>query len=139
MKTLVMSAALVLGIGWIAIRSSEPSPAAGVADAPPVVIKTFPEAGKDDVNPTIKEIRVTFSKKMADGSWSWSTDTSLGEPLPGTDKPRYLEDGRTCVLPVKLEPGKTYATWLNSANFGNFRDAGGKSAVPYLLVFQTKR
>jgi hypothetical protein len=49
-----------------------------------------------------------------------------------------LPDGKTCVLPVKLEPGKTYVSWLNSQKFGNFKDADGRSAVPYLLVFETR-
>ena len=44
---------------------------------------------------------------------------------------------RTCVLPVKLEAGKTYGFWLNSANFGNLMDEDQRKAVPYLLVFQT--
>jgi RNA polymerase sigma-70 factor (ECF subfamily) len=39
---------------------------------------------------------------------------------------------------VKLEPGKTYVSWLNSQKFGNFKDADGQSAVPYLLVFETR-
>jgi RNA polymerase sigma-70 factor (ECF subfamily) len=43
------------------------------------------------------------------------------------------------VLPVKLEPGKTYAIWVNSGEFGNFKDTDGRSAVPYLLVFKTKK
>jgi hypothetical protein len=42
-------------------------------NAPPVVVKTSPEAGASDVDPTLSEIRVTFSKKMLDKSWSWST------------------------------------------------------------------
>jgi hypothetical protein len=50
----------------------------------------------------------------------------------------YDKERRTCSMPVKLEAGKTYAIWLNSERFGNFKDAGGRSAVPYLLVFQTK-
>ena len=33
----------------------------------------------------------------------------------------------------------TYALWLNSAKFGNFKDAEGRAAVPYLLVFKTKK
>ena len=53
-------------------------------------------------------------------------------------QPRYLGDKRTCVLPVKLEPGKTYAIWLNTANYQNFKDTMGRPAVPYLLVFRTK-
>ena len=43
------------------------------------------------------------------------------------------------VLPVRLEPGKTYAIWVNSEKFGNFKDADGRSAVPYLPVFRTKK
>ena len=55
-------------------------------------------------------------------------------------KPKYLADKRTCVLPVKLEPGKTYAIWVNSGDkFTNFKDAGGRTAVPYLLTFKTKK
>ena len=33
-------------------------------NAPPVVVKTTPEAGATEVDPTLSEIRVTFSKKM---------------------------------------------------------------------------
>lgn len=112
--------------------------AVSVAAAPPVVVKTTPQAGTADVDAAATtEIRVTFSKDMADGSWSWSTWGEGTFPdLAG--KPRYLEDKRTCVLPVKLAPGRTYAIWLNSQNFGNFKDADGRSAVPYLLVFRTK-
>src|SRR5437016_211971 len=105
---------------------------------PPVVVKTVPEAGVGDVDPKQAEIRVTFSKDMQDGSWSWSTLSK--ESFPKVDgKPKYLADKRTCVLPVKLEPGKTYAIWVNSEKFGNFRDPNGRSAVPYLLVFKTKK
>ena len=48
-------------------------------------------------------------------------------------------DGRTCVLPVKREPGKTYVVWLNSPKFHNFKDSKGQSSLPYLLVFQTSK
>lgn len=105
--------------------------------APPVVVKTVPEAGSGEVDASLNEIKVTFSKPMQDGSWSWTTHSK--ESFPQTaGQPRYLEGLRTCVLPVKLEPGRTYAIWLNSQKFGNFKDAAGRSAVPYLLVFKTK-
>jgi hypothetical protein len=105
---------------------------------PPVVVKTVPEAGAVDVDPKMAETRVTFSKDMQDGSWSWATLSK--ESFPKLDgKPKYLADKRTCVLPVKLEPGKTYAIWVNSERFGNFKDTDGRSAVPYLLVFKTKK
>jgi len=105
---------------------------------PPVVVKTVPEAGAGDVDPKLNEIKVTFSKDMKDRGWSWVTYSK--ESFPKLDgEPKYLADKRTCVLPVKLEPGTTYAIWVNSDKHGNFMDADGRSAVPYLLVFKTKK
>ncbi|MEO0588342.1 MAG: Ig-like domain-containing protein [Planctomycetota bacterium] len=129
---LVLTAATLL----IGQDAEPPQPAVSVASAPAVVVETFPKAGSTGVDPTITEIRVTFSKDMADGTWSWSTWGTDTFPQT-TGKPSYAEDGRTCVLPVKLEPGKTYATWLNSGRFRNFKDTDGKPSVPYLLVFET--
>jgi RNA polymerase sigma-70 factor (ECF subfamily) len=42
------------------------------------------------------------------------------------------------VLSVRLKPNSTYAIWINSEKFGNFKDTLGQTAVPYLLVFKTK-
>jgi len=109
-----------------------------VRNLPPVVVKTVPQSGDTEVDPSINEIRVTFSKPMKNGSWSWSQISDETYPK-ATGKPGYEADGKTCVLPVKLEPGKTYVVWLNSAKFGNFRDTDGQSAVPYLLVFETAK
>ena len=106
--------------------------------APPVVVKTVPVAGAADVSPALTEIKVTFSKPMEDGSWSWSTWGEENFPET-TGEPRYLADGRTCVLPVKLKPGKFYATWLNSDKFHNFKDRTGRPAVPYLFSFETAK
>jgi RNA polymerase sigma-70 factor (ECF subfamily) len=109
-----------------------------VGTAPPVVVKTVPQAGADDVDPNLKTIKVTFSKDMSDGSWSWVQLSDESFPtLNG--KPKFDKDKRTCILPVKLEPGKSYVIWLNSEKFDNFKDTDGRSAVPYLLVFETKK
>ena len=107
-----------------------------LSDAPPVVVKTVPEAGADGVDPELKELRVTFSKKMTDKSWSWATDKRFGEEIEG-EKPAYEKDRKTIVRAVTLKPNTTYAVWLNTEKFGNFKDAEGTSAVPYLLVFRT--
>jgi RNA polymerase sigma-70 factor (ECF subfamily) len=114
-------------------------PGVTVASLPPVVVKTAPQAGDTEVDAAnVTEVRVTFSKDMTDQSWSWSQISD--ETFPAmAGKPRYEADRRTCVLPVRLQSGRTYVVWLNSAKFGNFKDAGGQSAVPYLLVFQTKK
>jgi RNA polymerase sigma factor (sigma-70 family) len=110
-----------------------------IRSAPPVVIATVPQSGKAGVDAkAVKELRVTYSKTMTDGSWSWSTWGEENFPKT-TGKPHYLPDKRTCVLPVALEPGRTYAIWLNSGNFGNFKDREGRPAVPYLLIFESKK
>ena len=106
-------------------------------DVPPVVIKVEPKVGAIDVDPGLKELRVTFSKKMTDKSWSWPTGNKYAAPKDN-GAIHFEPDGRTCVMPVKLEPGKTYMIGVNSERFRNFRDAGGHPALPYLLVFRTK-
>jgi predicted Ser/Thr protein kinase len=109
-----------------------------IPQAPPVVIRTIPESGVANVDPALSEIRVTFSKPMQDLSWSWS---AWGEEnFPETiGQPSYSPDGRTGVLPVKLEPGTVYALWLNSEHLHNFTDREGRPAVPYLLIFETRK
>jgi tetratricopeptide (TPR) repeat protein len=106
-------------------------------EQPPVVVETFPVSGAPEVTPGETEIRVRFSKKMADGSWSWSTAWENSTP-EFIGRPHYESDSRTCLVKVKLEPGRSYAFWLNSDNFHNFKDRQGNAAVPYLLIFQTK-
>jgi hypothetical protein len=103
---------------------------------PPVVVKTTPQAGAKNVHPGVTEIKVTFSKKMTNGSWSWSTAWENSDPEV-IGKPKYSTDYKTCILKVKLEPNKTYGYWINSQKFQNFKDQQGHPAVPYLLAFHT--
>jgi hypothetical protein len=121
-----------------ALAASATADQLSLQSAPPVVVKTVPVAGSANVDSALTEIRVTFSKPMQDGSWSWSTWGEENYPET-TGQPHYLADGRTCVLPVKLKPGKFYATWLNSDKFHNFKDRTDRSAVPYLLTFETAK
>ena len=131
-KTMIGLVAAVIAIGVMRLQAQD------IETLPPVVVKTVPEAGARDVASGTTEIRVTFSKKMKDGAWSWSTVWQDSSPeIIG--KPKYEGDGKTCVIKVKLEPGKTYGYWINSEKFKNFKDASGKPAVPYLLAFQTKK
>jgi len=103
----------------------------------PVVVKTVPEAGSKDVAPGEMEIKITFSKEMTDQSWSWSTAWKDFTP-ESIGKPHYEADHKTCVLKVKLEPGKTYGWWINSQKFHGFQDTQHHPAIPYLLTFRTK-
>ncbi len=102
----------------------------------PSVVKTVPECGDMKVNPKLKEIVVTFSKDMADGSWSVCQMSK--EHYPELRSDVYYKNDRTFVFPVKLEPDQTYVVRFNWGRFNNFKDEDGRSAVPYQLVFKTK-
>ena len=104
---------------------------------PASVVRTVPACGDVKGAATTAEIRVTFSKDMAAKSWSWVQLSKESFPKI-SGKPRFLKDKRTCVGDVKLEPGRTYALWLNKDKFTGFRDMAGKASVPYLLVFTTR-
>jgi RNA polymerase sigma-70 factor (ECF subfamily) len=107
--------------------------------SPPVVVQTEPRAGDAGVPADTKQIRVTFSKAMKTKQM-WSVMIVTKESFPKIVGPiGYQTDHRTFVMPVALEPGRTYALWLNSAKGNNFQDTLGQSAVPYLLVFKTKK
>jgi len=135
MKTNLWFTTLVLG----ALCQAAPLVSRGqdVDSMAPVVVKTVPAAGAKDVAPGEMVVKITFSKDMTDQSWSWASAWQNSEP-EGIGKPHFESDHRTCVLKVRLEPGKAYGWWINSARFHNFKDAQGRAAVPYLFVFQTR-
>jgi len=130
---LILVLALVSGVSIHAVDEK-----ISVETMPPVVVKTIPQAGDTRVNPHLTEIKVTFSKEMlTNNQWSF---VKLGNaPFPkASGKIHFLKDKRTCVLPVKLESGKTYAMWLNSGQYNYFKDKNKNSAIPYLLIFKTR-
>ncbi len=124
-------------VAVLVLASAARAQAQSIETMAPVVVKTFPVAGSDNVAPGVVEIKVTFSKPMTDNSWSWSSAWKDSTP-EGIGKPHYEADHKTCVLKVKLQPNTTYGFWINSQKFTNFKDADGRPAVPYLLAFKTK-
>lgn len=109
---------------------------------PPHVVKTVPENLAEGIDFKVREIKVTFDRKMTtDKAWSWIIHQNLGV-YPGyrpSPDPRWEDDGKTCVLSVKLSPGTLYAVGVNSYRHTGFRDTSGKVAIPYIWVFKTKQ
>lgn len=104
---------------------------------PPRVVATFPLNQSTDVDPSLKEISVTFNEPMMDGNWSWVYEDKMTFPQI-LAQPYYTENKTKNVLPVKLEANKEYVIWINSTNHKNFKDQSGNPAFPFKFTFQTK-
>jgi bla regulator protein BlaR1 len=103
----------------------------------PQIVGLNPKNGAQDVDPNLTEIRVTFNVPMG-GGCSW---TGGGPDFPKGREGKqvyWTEDQKTCVLPVQLEPGKTYRLGLNSPSHKNFQSAGGVPLDPVGYTFRTR-
>ena len=111
------------------------------ADMPPYVVKTDPPNRARDVDPGLREIKVTFDRPMqTKRSWSWVIHRRIGwYPGRRNAPPRWENNGRTCVLPVQLRPDTLYADGCNSLRLTGFRDRNGRVAVPHVWVFRTRK
>lgn len=111
-------------------------PVAPAARVAPHVVETTPTLGAHDVDPALKELMVRFDRPMSTRSWSWCGG---GASYPEvTARPRFI-DPFTAVLPVKLEPGKTYYLMINCPSGHNFVSTEGVPAesVPYRFTTAT--
>ncbi len=111
-------------------------------DFPPTVVKTEPENRVTGVDFTVQEIKVTYDRPMeTEESWSWIIHTNLGvyPGYRGSPGPKWENNGKTCVLAVKLSPDTLYAVGVNSYRHTGFRDKTGKTAAPHAWVFKTKK
>jgi uncharacterized iron-regulated membrane protein len=109
--------------------------AASRAGAAPKLISSKPADGATDVDPGLTEITVTFDQEMGeDFSWTGGADS----PRSPAGESAQWRGKRTCVLPVKLEPGHHYRVGINSPSHRNFRSAAGDPVEPTSISFTTK-
>lgn len=119
-----------------AVAAAPIAPISARASSPPSVVAFDPPNGAVDVDPEKALLRATFDRAM-EGSWAWVTEARA--TFPEMAGQGYFEpDGRTAALPVKLEPGRTYVVWLNSAEHLLFRDVAGTPARPLRWTFTTR-
>jgi hypothetical protein len=104
---------------------------------PPRVIQTDPLNESRDVDPSLRELSVTFNEEMMDGNWSWAYEDQSSFPRI-IGQAFYTDDYTINRLPVKLDPDKEYVIWINSAQFKNFKDKSGNSAIPFRFTFRTR-
>ena len=100
-----------------------------VEKLPASVVKTVPQCGDTNVDPDLKEISIAFSKNMVDQAWSFVKLSEESFPkLIGS--PKYLNDKRTCVVQIALEPEKTYAGMVQFGTQPEFQRFGQSACCP---------
>jgi beta-lactamase regulating signal transducer with metallopeptidase domain len=102
---------------------------------PPRVVMSVPKAGAIDVDPDLKEIRVTFDQDMDSRGYAW---TGGGEVFPKKSGEPYWLDRRTCAMPVSLEKGRFYRVGVNSSSYKDFAARAGEPALPDVVFFTAK-
>ncbi|MCL2306474.1 MAG: hypothetical protein FWC43_14130 [Planctomycetaceae bacterium] len=91
------------------------------------------------VDPNIPQIVVLFDIPMGGGfSFAQRSDQTAIDIEEGS-KPFWTADGKACVAPVRLKPGKTYEILLNIEPFTGFRSVDGVKAEGLFYTFSTAR
>ncbi len=126
-----VAACLLAGLGMVTLTDAQPDK----SDGPPHIVATSPKAGVTDVDPALREITVTFDRDMG-GSMSW---TGGGPDMPKSPAgaKAHWRNKRTCVLPVKLQPGHDYRVGINSQSYHGFCGANGIQAGQSAISFRT--
>jgi beta-lactamase regulating signal transducer with metallopeptidase domain len=107
----------------------------------PKAVSFEPANGAAEVSASCAEVRVTFNVPMGKGcSWCLygqdDSDFPKGREGQGVS---WTEDGKTCVMPVTLQPGKTYRVMLNRAGYNGFESDGGVQLEPTPYIFTTAK
>lgn len=102
----------------------------------PRATRISPAPGASDVAPGDGEIRIEFDRPMR-------TTSRMIQAAPGgfpskRAEPRYEDDGRVFIYPVRFEAGKTYRFTLNSIYATGFVSAEGSWPMdPIVVEFST--
>jgi hypothetical protein len=104
--------------------------------APPHIVSTSPKVGATDVDPATKVITVTFDRDMEAGM-SWTGGGPNFPKSPEGAEAHWTSNKRTCVLPVKLEPGHYYRVGINAPSYLSFRGLNGRPVAPSAITFRT--
>ena len=103
------------------------------ADAPQVV-ELIPANGATDVDPNIKEMRITFDRDMRTRGWSLCGG---GPSFPNVQGQPRWKNKKTLLVKIKLEPDHDYSLMLNCSSATNFQSAAGTALVPVPWSFAT--
>lgn len=102
---------------------------------PPRLVHAAPDHADAGVDPATSELRFEFDQDMRGGR----SICGGGPNFPPIAGEIVWESSRVLVVPVKLEPGRTYEFSLNCPAATNFRSVDGEPLVPTPMRFTTAR
>lgn len=95
-----------------------------------------PRPLQTNVDPNLRQIRITFDQPMDTALFFWPLPTNDPFFPTVTANPFWTNGNRTVVLPVVLAPSRSYAIPINTPTLV-FRGATGLYANPGLFRFET--
>jgi hypothetical protein len=139
-------AALAAGGTAMAQTASTPAPpapapvplsgltVAAPAKTPPMVVSTFPEAGKA-VAPGALILKVIFDQKMAPDGWDYSQGADRYPQC--LERPRLLADEKTFILLCTVGADTRFSVRFNATAGGGFQNLAGQRATAGEVDFST--
>lgn len=102
-----------------------------------LVLRTSPANNSLNIDPNLSTIEIVFSQDISQQSWSFVA--APGGETPQISGDPSFPDSRTCLLPVRLQAGKTYTLGINSASHTGFVSAANPNLIaePFTLIFST--
>lgn len=101
----------------------------------PRALRFDPPLGATDVDPARTTMSVTFDRPMDRDGWAWVVESQDNAPEVGDSSWDFTAITNTAQ--VKLQPGRTYVVWINSAQYPYFRDVQGHTLPPIRWTFTT--
>lgn len=104
--------------------------------SPPKVVESVPANDATNVDPSLREIKVTFDQDMDMNRKGFSI-CGGGPAYPKIiGNPRWTSK-RVLVMRVALQPNRDYALSINCPSAHGFRSTSGEPAQPYPISFRT--
>jgi hypothetical protein len=107
-----------------------------LAGKAPKVVSITPPDGATDVDPGLREVKVTFDRPMKDRAWA--VVGGGDDRLPTDGSPSYDKARKVLTIPVKLEPGRRYRFWLNASPYMAFQSEEGVPLQSVKVTFKTR-
>jgi len=102
----------------------------------PKVVSMVPKHGATDVDPQLKEIKVTFDRSMKDKAWSVVGGGPHFPKIAG--EVSYDTSRKVFTIPVKLKRAWRYECWLNRGKYTAFQSEDGVPLESVHVEFRTR-